>query len=41
MAHCCGRRVGLGRVAYRAAEATAFNFHLRSLALLPSRRRAE
>src|SRR5207248_1628267 len=34
MAHCCGRRVGLGCVAHRAAEAPAFDHHLDPLALL-------
>ena len=41
MAHCCARRVGLGCVAHRAAEAAALDFHLDLLALLPSRRKAK
>src|SRR5208282_950627 len=28
MAHCCARRVGLGCVTHRAAEAAAFDLHL-------------
>src|SRR5580693_2687840 len=41
MAHRCARRVGLGCVAHRAAEAAAFDFHLDPLAILPSRLKAE
>ena len=33
MAHGCARRVGLGCVAHRAAQAAAFNLHLNPLAL--------
>jgi two-component system, cell cycle response regulator DivK len=39
--HRCGRRVGLGCVAYRAAEATAFDLLLDPLALLPVSAQAE
>src|SRR3984893_5077931 len=28
MAHCCARRVGLGCVSHRAAEAAAFDLHV-------------
>ena len=41
MAHCCTRRVGLGCVAHRAAEATAFDLHVDPLALLAFRLKAE
>jgi hypothetical protein len=35
MAHCCARRVGLGCVAHRAAEAAAFDLPLDPRDLLP------
>ena len=41
MAHRRARRVGLGCVAHRAAEAAAFDLNLDPLALLPSRLKAE
>src|SRR3954453_12301525 len=41
MAHRRARRVGLGCVAHRAAEAATFDLHLNLLALLPSRLKAE
>ena len=41
MAHRCARRVGLGCVAYRAAEAAAFDLHLDPLALSPFRLKTE
>jgi hypothetical protein len=41
MADRCARRIGLGCVAHRAAEAAAFDLHLNPLALLPFRLKAE
>jgi len=41
MAHRRARRVGLGCIAHRAAEATAFDLHVDPFALLPVRRKAE
>jgi hypothetical protein len=41
MAHRRARRIGLGCIAHRAAEAAAFDLHLDPLALLPSRLKAE
>src|SRR6476660_10288977 len=35
MAHCCARRIGLGCVAHRAAEAAAFDLHLDPLLSYP------
>src|SRR5215831_9900881 len=41
MARGCARRVCLGCVPHRAAEAAAFDLHLDPLALSPSRLKAE
>jgi hypothetical protein len=41
MAHRCARRIGLGCVAHRAAEAAAFDFHLDPLAVFPLRLKTE
>ena len=41
MAHRRARRLGLGCVAHRAAEAATFDLHLKRRAILPSRLKAE
>jgi hypothetical protein len=41
MAHRCTRRVGLGCVPHRTAEASAFDLHVDPLVLLPFRLKAE